>query len=156
MARRSGFRRVVLGLDGSTNSRRAARFLARLRPPHRAQVVCVRVVEPVRVPATPPLVPRAMRGQIVGHVRAMEEQLLSQARRQVREVTGELARAGWRARGIVRTGVPLPELLAEARRFRADVIVVGARGAGQVKHLLLGSVAEGLVKRGPFEVLVVK
>ena len=33
MARRSGFRRVVLGLDGSANSRRAARFLARLRPP---------------------------------------------------------------------------------------------------------------------------
>ena len=156
MARRSGFRRVVLGLDGSANSRRAARFLARLRPPRGSRVVCVRVVEPVRVPASPPLVPSAMRGQIVGQARAMEREQLRQARRLVDGVSGQLARAGWRARGVVRTGIPLPRLLAEARRTRADVVVVGARGAGAMKHLLLGSVAEGVVKQGSFEVLVVK
>jgi nucleotide-binding universal stress UspA family protein len=156
MARPSGFRRVVLGLDGSTNSRRAARFLARLRAPRGARVVCVRVVEPVRVPATPPMLPKAMRAQIAHQAQAMEKQQLDRARRQVLEAAAELSREGWPARGIVRTGVPLSGLLAQARRFRADVIVVGARGAGPVKHLLLGSVAEGLVKRGPFEVLVVK
>jgi nucleotide-binding universal stress UspA family protein len=145
-----------LGLDGSANSRRAARFLARLRPPRGSRVVCVRVVEPVRVPATPPLVPRTMRGQIARQARAMERERMGQARRQVRAVGDQLSRAGWRARAIVRTGVPLSELLAEARRARADTVVVGARGTGAVKHLLLGSVADGVIKQGSFEVLVVK
>ncbi len=156
MAQRSGFRQVVLGLDGSANSRRAARFLARLRPPHGSRVLCVRVVEPIRVPATPPLVPRTMRSQIAAQARAMERDRLGQASRQVQAVADQLTRAGWRARAIVRTGVPLPGLLAEARRARADVVVVGARGTGAVKHLLLGSVADGVVKQGSFEVLVVK
>ncbi len=156
MARRSGFRRVVLGLDGSGNSRRAARFVARLRPPRGARVVCVRVVEPVRVPATPPLIPAAMREQIAGQARAMEREQLNRARRQVEAIAANLSRAGWRARGVVRSGIPLPELLAETRRTGADAVGVGARGAGAVKHFLLGSVAEGLLKHGPFDVLVVK
>ena len=67
-----------------------------------------------------------------------------------------LTRAGWRARGAVRLGVPLAGLLATARAARADLLVVGARGAGAVTHFLLGSVAEALVKHGPVPVLVVK
>lgn len=155
MARESGFRRVVLGLDGSTNSRRAARFLARLRPSRGSRVVCLRVVEPIRVPSTP-LVPSRIRGQIAGQARAMEQQRLKEARRQVQTIAAGLSRAGWRAGAVVRSGIPLPELLAEARRMRADAVVVGSRGAGAVKHFLLGSVAEGVLKHGAFDILIVK
>jgi nucleotide-binding universal stress UspA family protein len=56
----------------------------------------------------------------------------------------------------VRSGLPLPELLAAVRAERADLLVVGARGAGAVTHFLLGSVAESALKRSPVEVLVVK
>ena len=48
----------------------------------------------------------------------------------------------------------LEQAQSQDRRF--DAVVVGARGAGAVKHFLLGSVAEGLLKHGPFDVLVVK
>jgi nucleotide-binding universal stress UspA family protein len=97
-----------------------------------------------------------MRGQIAGLARAMEQQRLKQARRQVQTIAARLSRTGWRALGVVRSGVPLTGLLAEARRTRADAVVVGARGAGAVTHFLLGSVAEGVLKHGPFEVLIVK
>jgi nucleotide-binding universal stress UspA family protein len=155
MAERSGFRRVVVGVDGSPNARRAARFLARLRPPRGSRVVCLRVVEPLRIPSTP-LMPSRMRGQIAGQARAMEQQRLQQARRHVQTMAARLSRAGWRAAGVVRSGIPLAELRAEARRIRADAVVVGARGAGAMKRVLLGSVAEGILKHGPFDVLVVK
>jgi nucleotide-binding universal stress UspA family protein len=115
----------------------------------------LRVVEPVRVPSTP-LVPSSIRRQIAGQARVMEQQRLQQARRDVQTIAARLSRTGWRAVGVVRSGVPLAGLLSEARRTRADAVVVGARGAGAVKHLLLGSVAEGVAKHGPFEVLVVK
>ena len=107
------------------------------------------------MPSTP-LVPSSIRGQIAGQARALEQQRLKQARRQVQAIAARLSRAGWRALGVVSNGLPLDGLLAEARSFRADTVVVGARGAGAVKHFLLGSVAEGVLKRGPFDVLIVK
>jgi nucleotide-binding universal stress UspA family protein len=151
----AGFRRIVVGVDGSAHSRRAAAFLTRLRPPRGGRVTVVRVVEPVRVPSMP-LVPAAMRAQIAGQADAINRSHLAVARRQVDAAAAVLARVGWRARGVVRTGLPLAELLAAVRAERADALVLGARGAGAVTHFLLGSVAEAAVKQAPVEVLIVK
>ena len=62
------------------------------------------------------------------------------ARRQLEAAVSALTKAGWRARGVVRAGQPLPELLAAIRAERADLLALGARGAGAVRHFLLGSV----------------
>lgn len=150
-----GFRRVVLGMDGSAHSRRAAAFLTRMDPSRGARVTVVRVVEPVRVPSMP-LVPSALRAQIAGQAAAANRNLVAAARRRVEATAAKLAKAGWRARGIVRSGLPLAELLAAVRAERADVLVLGARGAGAVTHFLLGSVAEAALKHAPVEVLIVK
>lgn len=155
MAGPRGFRRVLLGLDGSPHSRRATLLLARLRPPRGGRVTCVRVVEPVRVPSMP-LMPGTMRAQVTGQAAALNRSRVSTARSQIDAAVTRLARVGWKARGVVRTGVPLAELLAAARATRADLVVVGARGTGAVTHFLLGSVAEGVVKQSPVPVLVVK
>ena len=155
MAGRAGFRRVVLGVDGSAHSRRAVAFLTRLKPPRGGRVTVVRVVEPVRAPSMP-LVPSALRAQIAGQADAASRALAAAARRQVEAAAATLAEAGWRARAVVRTGVPLAELLAAVRAEQADALVLGARGAGAVTHFLLGSVAEAALKHAPVEVLIVK
>lgn len=51
---------------------------------------------------------------------------------------------------------PVDAILAEARRARARVIVVGARGHGVFSRLLLGSVSRGVVRHAACAVLVVK
>jgi nucleotide-binding universal stress UspA family protein len=148
-------RRVVLGLDGSRYSRRATAFLARLSPWRGGRVLCVRVVEPMRVPSAPLLSP-SMRGQLAGQAAAFHRSQVAIARRQVDDAAARLERSGWRARGDVRAGVPLAELLAAARAVRADLLVLGARGAGAVTHFLLGSVAEAVLKHARVPVLIVK
>ncbi|MEX2221244.1 MAG: universal stress protein [Candidatus Rokuibacteriota bacterium] len=115
----------------------------------------VRVVEPVRVPSMP-LVPSSVRGQIAGQADAVSKIRVAAARRQVVAAAAALAPSSWRARGMVRTGLPLAGLLAAVRAERADVLVLGARGAGAVTHFLLGSVAEAALKHAPVEVLIVK
>jgi nucleotide-binding universal stress UspA family protein len=142
-------------MDGSAHSRRAVAFLTRMKPPRGGRVTVVRVVEPVRVPSMP-LVPSAMRAQIAGQAEAANRSLAAGARRQVEAAAATLARAGWRTRAVARSGVPLAELLAAVRAERADVLVLGARGAGAVTHFLLGSVAEAALKQAPVEVLIVK
>jgi nucleotide-binding universal stress UspA family protein len=43
-----------------------------------------------------------------------------------------------------------------ARRRRADLLVVGARGIGRVGKFFLGSVADAVTKRSPVSVLILK
>ncbi len=155
MARRTGFRRVVIGLDGSPHSRRAAAFLARLTPPRGGLVTVVRVVAPVRVPSMP-LVPGSVRAQIAAQADTITQGQIALARRRVEAAATKLERAGWRACGVVRTGQPLAQLLAAVRAARADVLVLGARGAGAVTHFLLGSTAEAALKHAAVPVLIVK
>jgi nucleotide-binding universal stress UspA family protein len=51
---------------------------------------------------------------------------------------------------------PFSEVSALAEKIGADLIVMGTRGLGGVKHLLLGSVAERTIRSAPCPVLTVK
>ena len=51
---------------------------------------------------------------------------------------------------------PVEGILGEAERFQADVIVVGWRGHGAVRRLLMGSVSRGVVRGSKCTVLVVR
>jgi len=51
---------------------------------------------------------------------------------------------------------PVEGILGEAERFHADVIVVGWRGHGAVRRLLMGSVSRGVVRGSTCAVLVVR
>lgn len=47
-------------------------------------------------------------------------------------------------------------IVAEARRWRADLVVVGTHGRRGVKRLMLGSVAEAVARRSEVPVLLVR
>jgi len=150
-----GVRSVVLGVDGSPHSRRAVTFLTRLDAPAGGRVTIVSVVEPVRVPSVP-LLAGAARARIAAGAAEVEQAQLAAARRRVEAAARELESAGWRTQGSLRSGVPLVELLQAVEDERADLLVLGARGTSGLERLLLGSVAEGALKRAPVSVLLVK
>ena len=56
----------------------------------------------------------------------------------------------------VATGDPAAGILAEADRVEADHIVVGTHGRTGIAHLVLGSVAERVVRAARVPVIVVK
>jgi nucleotide-binding universal stress UspA family protein len=51
---------------------------------------------------------------------------------------------------------PVEGILGEAKRFRPDVIVVGWRGHGAIRRLLMGSVSRGVVRGAKCAVLVIQ
>jgi len=57
---------------------------------------------------------------------------------------------------IVVDTAPTEGILTQADRFRADVIVVGWRGYGPARRLLMGSVSRGVVRGAKSAVLVVR
>jgi nucleotide-binding universal stress UspA family protein len=60
------------------------------------------------------------------------------------------------ATGIVRRGAPCEQILETAERVHADLLVLGTHGRRGVSRVLLGSVAERLVRISPVPVLTVR
>ena len=56
----------------------------------------------------------------------------------------------------IETGTPAEAILAAAEKEKADLIVLGSRGLGPVKELLLGSVSHAVLHKVTCPVLVVR
>ena len=151
----AGFRSVVVGVDGSAPSRRAVAFLSRLAPPRSGRAAIVSVVEPLRAPSTA-LLPGGMRARIAAMAEQLLQEQLARARRLAEGAARRAAAIGWKTEAVVRTGIPLDELLRVLGERKADLLVLGARGTSGLDRMLLGSVSHGALRRAPVPVVVVK
>jgi nucleotide-binding universal stress UspA family protein len=122
-------RRLVVGLDGSANARRAVHLIRGFTPPRGGSVTLVTALGPSASP-------KASRGL---------------------DRSADLLRtAGWRVTTVLKRGVPLATLLSVVRATDADLLVLGARGVTALERLLVGSVAEGALSRCPVPVLLAR
>ena len=64
--------------------------------------------------------------------------------------------AACHAKLITLTGSPFVEIVRYARTNDIDLIVIGTHGRGAIAHMLLGSVAERVVRKAPCPVLTVR
>ena len=60
------------------------------------------------------------------------------------------------AQRFVPMGDPAPSIAGAARDWAADLVVIGSHGREGVDRVLLGSVAEGVARRAPCPVLIVR
>ena len=75
------------------------------------------------------------------------------------ELAGLLTReevARYRARLVTVRGAPFAAIVSYARETAIDLIVMGTHGRGAMAHLLIGSVAENVVRKAPCPVLTVR
>jgi nucleotide-binding universal stress UspA family protein len=68
----------------------------------------------------------------------------------------QLAAAHGGLRTILVEGDPAQEILAEAARLRPHLIVMGTHGRTGLEHLMLGSVAEKVIRQSTVPVAVVR
>lgn len=87
---------------------------------------------------------------------AMRHSLTQQAERQLQAmiVSGPIAELAPQV--DVRVGAPIPVIEEYAGEQRIDLIVMGTHGRKGLAHVLLGSVAERLVRTAPCPVLTVR
>lgn len=86
---------------------------------------------------------------------AIGETWRTQAERRLAALTPDPPLPADRFTRAVRIGVPHRAIVDYAVEHKADLIVIGTHGYGPVKHLLLGSVAERVVREAPCPVVTV-
>lgn len=142
------FKSIVVATDGSSSSNAAIRVAAELATQLSAQLTLVYVFEPVKY-ALPE-----------GYVPYTPEQLteMTDHFEQMLRAGSELATSFGATQVETRLlqGVPSEEVCDFARRHGADLIVVGTHGRGIVGRVLLGSVAEKIVRTATLPVLTVR
>jgi nucleotide-binding universal stress UspA family protein len=137
--------RILCPVDFSDASRHAVEHAIALARWYGAAITGLHVYTPM-VAAT-------------ANVPAPDDRLLPSELTRVRETTeawfGEAVTAGLKVDVVVDVGLPAGGILSCAEAVRPQMIVMGTHGATGFEHLLLGSVAEKVLRKAPCPVLTV-
>jgi len=148
-------RHIGVGFDNSAHARRAVDLISSLGPSRGGRVSLFTAVDTMHVPSQA-LVPPDTRAAVCAEVTRINKERLASAHQALDRAARTLTRAGWKVDRAITTGAPLRDLLATVAKKRVDLVVVGAKGVTGVRHLLLGSVAEGALNRSPVPVFIAR
>ncbi|HTO07345.1 MAG TPA: universal stress protein [Myxococcota bacterium] len=101
-------------------------------------------------------VPVELEQYLVSHGDPFFERLAKGVTKDLEAILTGLSDAGISAEYAARPGVPETVILEVAREKKADLIAMGTHGRRGLKHLLLGSVAEHVVRGAEIPVLTVR
>ena len=142
------FQKILVPLDYSPGSSLAIRFAANLSVRYQATVTLVNVYQPVQ---------SALPAGVMLFTEAQLDQLRVELERQLAEAKAEAEAAGaLTVETKLLEGIVVPEILALAREQGHDLIVMGTHGRTGLKHAVMGSVAEKVVRLAQCPVLTVR
>lgn len=74
---------------------------------------------------------------------------------QLQEWAETLRQKGIEATGLTIQGATVDTILAEVKKLKADLVIVGSHGHGRLFQAIVGSVSEGILRKADCPVLVV-
>lgn len=142
---------IVAAVDGSELSTYGLRVAAQIAVRDEARVIAVHVIHVAQTA----LGLGAMAGTAdTGEFYEAARQVAREARDSATMVLGGAGLTGWTYEE--RSGPPVDELVAAVKEHHADLVVVGSHGHGPIYDMLVGSVAQGLLRDAPASVLVAR
>jgi nucleotide-binding universal stress UspA family protein len=137
---------ILVPVDFSPFSSKALDYAAAFGRQFGATIVLVHVVEPMVYPENYMAVPTVNEDINGSLMKAAEEKLAAQRK----------GLASERIKVMTRLGRPYVEIADAAKELEADLIILGTHGHTGLKHVLLGSTAERVVRHAPCPVLTVR
>jgi len=143
--------RIIVGLDGSPDSDAAISAInARMWPAGSEVRVVTSIDANISTAAAIP------GGPITAWLDDSDENETSWVSRMIDEASARLGRTGINVSATQVDGDPKIALVAEADKWRADAIFVGARGHGLMERLMLGSVSSAIAARAHCSVEIIR
>ena len=139
-------KKVLVPVDGSEQARKAIDFAANLAKQNDATIHLLHVYKL-------PIIPEGMGEYVISdriELQALGDQIISVAQDEVRKKGGQHIEA------TVMEGDPAERIIAYAKDHDVDMIVMGNRGLGSFKGLLLGSVSNKVSHRADRTCVIVR
>jgi len=146
------YRKILVAVDGSPASGKGLREAIRLARAERAKLFIMHVVDEFQAFA-------AMDGLVGAPGADLLSALREGGKRILAKAMGTALKQKIKPKGILRemlSGPAAYPIVREARKLRADLIVLGTHGRRGVRRLVLGSDAEQVVRTASVPVLRVR
>jgi nucleotide-binding universal stress UspA family protein len=144
--------RALVAVDGSPDALLAVQFLASLPLARAVRIRLLGVLEAAGSAGAA----RPARGEVAAAVAALRQERRAELHRALERAAAELEAGARRVSRAIVAGTPADAIAAAAGRLRPDLVVLGARGIGAVRRLLLGSVSDRVLREVRCPVLIVK
>ncbi len=142
------FERILFATDFSEPNLKILDFLPEFKEIGTEEVVVVRVINLNRVVG------------VAGGIYIDEyiEECRREAESKLAEIVGRIECLGLKAKPVIPipAGDPVNEIIKAAKESEAKLILMGSRGRGIIKEILLGSVSEGVARKSDIPVMVIK
>lgn len=140
---------IVVPTDFSKNSLHALEGAVDFARKFGAEIVLVHVLES-------PVYPAMTFGAGVANLPSIQQELRDAVADHLKKVCAEEIPEDVKSRWVSHEGNPFAEIIATAKSEKADLIVIATHGHTGIKHLLLGSTAEKVVRKSPCPVLTIR
>lgn len=134
-------KKILVPADGSKTSQKAAAYAVHLALQLKASIIALSVIDKrlfmgQTVPASK--APRHITEPVEDYLREVAESYLG-------EIKKLCEKSGVSSHLSIKMGYPVEEIVKEARRSKADLIVMGSRGRSALSATVLGSVSYGVL-----------
>ena len=136
---------ILCPIDFSDASTNAFRYACEFAKAMGSKIIFLNVVEP-----------RPMVADMTLNYIPLEEDLAKAATEDLKPLVQEAESKGIAVQADVMIGTPAELILSQAAEFDASIIIMGSHGKTGLSRLLMGSVAEAIVRKARIPVLIVK
>jgi nucleotide-binding universal stress UspA family protein len=149
------FRRILVPIDGSPTSNRGLEAAIGLATDQKAKICLLHVVDELIVATGPDgmmYMPPTYIDEFIRALRASGKKLLARAEAKVRKhgIEVEAVLLETLGRRVAE------QIIKQAKKWRADVIVLGTHGRRGLSRMVMGSDAEMVLRETPIPVLLVR
>ena len=138
------FKKILVGTDFSNYADRAIEYAGMLAKTFDAKLSLLHVIESFTYSVTDTMT-------VIGHDKALS----ATAAALLENLQSELTDKGFAVDVFLAHGAPYKEIMEKAEETGADLIVIGTHGRTGMEHLLLGGVAEKVVRLAACPVLTI-
>jgi universal stress protein A len=143
-------KRILIPIDFSDDSLKALAYARDFAKPFGAELCVLYVVEPIYY-ATP----ADMYATSPNMAMLIDEQRRIGAQ-QLARINADFKKKGTRVRTLQQTGSAAQSIVDSAKSLKADLVIMGTHGRTGLAHMLMGSVAEKVVRTAGCPVLTVR
>jgi nucleotide-binding universal stress UspA family protein len=140
------FSKILVPVDKSENANRALEYALKLSMFTKCEMMVLHVLQDIQYSEESYL-----------YIRELEDSLEKHAKKYLDELVNKIEKEhGIKLKAIVKRGGPVSGIMDTVKEENIDLIVMGSRGLGGFKEMLLGSVSHGVTSHAKVPVLIVK